>query len=318
MADGHAEGPPHHDPVDTWCVRPLHHSTSVDIYDIGCRPHDFRRGPEECTRAHQIVFPRRGVFERELRGRRVIADMNHVLFFSPYEPYRIAHPSGHGDDNTVFTFDSALLRDAIGCHDPAWTEADRPPFRFTHALNDQRIFFLHCQLRRAALAEHSEDLAIDEAAVRLLAALIRSAYRNEGTAPDRHRDRTSRTHREQMQHTSLLLGTRFREKLSLDAIARATHSSPFHLARVFRRQTGVTIHQYRHRLRLRTALLRVADGETNLSALALDLGFSSHSHLTDAFRQGFGVSPAWCRTSLSSRVLGELSKNLEAAGPSRA
>jgi AraC-like DNA-binding protein len=90
----------------------------------------------------------------------------------------------------------------------------------------------------------------------------------------------------------LFLATCYGEKASLDDVGRAAHASPFHLARLFRRDSGLTIHQYRHRLRLRAALARIADGETNLSELALELGFSSHSHLTDVFRAAFGLSPA--------------------------
>ena len=38
-------------------------------------------------------------------------------------------------------------------------------------------------------------------------------------------------------------------------------------------------------------LHRLDQGERTLSALALDLGFSSHSHFTTAFRRHFGVTP---------------------------
>jgi len=70
-------------------------------------------------------------------------------------------------------------------------------------------------------------------------------------------------------------------------------------------------HRYRHRLRLRAALVRIADGETNLSELALDLGFSSHSHLTDAFRLAFGLSPAESRKALDLRRFRQMSRDLE-------
>ncbi len=109
----------------------------------------------------------------------------------------------------------------------------------------------------------------------------------------------------------MFLATAFGENASLDDLGRAVHASPFHLARLFRREAGLTIHQYRHRLRLRAALARIADGESNLSDLAFQLGFSSHSHLTDAFRLSFGMSPTTCRKSLDLRQFHELSRNLE-------
>jgi AraC-like DNA-binding protein len=210
----------------------------------------------------------------------------------------------------VFAFDDALLDAAVRELDPDRVESAQPPFRFGHAPSDPLVFLLHEQLRHAARSG-SPRLVLDEAAVRLLAALLASAYRQRGISGGRSRPATSELHHEQMRRTALLLSTRFAEDLSLDAIARAVHSSPYHLARVFRRKSGLSIHQYRHRLRLREALQRLAEGNTDLTGLALELGFSSHSHLTDAFRQAFGVPPSEYRKSFDSRRLRELSRNLE-------
>jgi AraC-like DNA-binding protein len=89
------------------------------------------------------------------------------------------------------------------------------------------------------------------------------------------------------------------------------HASPFHLARVFRERAGVPVHRYLTRLRLRAALERLSDGADDLTALALDLGFSSHSHFTDAFRREFGRSPSDVRRDAGPRALREMSKDLE-------
>ena len=75
-------------------------------------------------------------------------------------------------------------------------------------------------------------------------------------------------------------------------------ASVFHLARTFRRRTGFSLHAYRNQLRVRTALEHLASPGTDLVALALDLGFSSHSHFTETFRRGFGVTPSEARRSL--------------------
>jgi len=98
----------------------------------------------------------------------------------------------------------------------------------------------------------------------------------------------------------------------LEDIARAVHSSTFQLARVFHRETGLALHQYRTRLRLRAALERLVESETDLTALALDLGFSSHSHFTSAFHRAFGLTPSECRRRATTKRLGEMSRNLKA------
>src|SRR6187549_3759195 len=113
-----------HEPLETLCMRTLHASSSVSVYDVRCRPHHRQRGPEERPLAHQIVLPRRGVFEFESRGEKVIADANQVLFFNRDQEYHVAHPAGGGDDCTVFAFDDGLLRNAIEGVDPRWLDGD--------------------------------------------------------------------------------------------------------------------------------------------------------------------------------------------------
>lgn len=68
--------------------------------------------------------------------------------------------------------------------------------------------------------------------------------------------------------------------------------SVFHLCRAFRRAIGLTIQEYSRRLRLEIALERLAEPDVDLSMLAFDLGFSSHSHFSAAFRRIFGLSPS--------------------------
>ena len=51
-----------------------------------------------------------------------------------------------------------------------------------------------------------------------------------------------------------LLQERFREKLHLDDVARALYVSTFHLCRLFKEETGLPIHHYLTRLRLREAV----------------------------------------------------------------
>jgi AraC family transcriptional regulator len=81
-------------------------------------------------------------------------------------------------------------------------------------------------------------------------------------------------------------------------IAEAIGVSRFHLSRVFRTCTGFSLHGYRNQLRLRAALERLVDPQAALPALAGELGFSSHSHFTAAFKESFGVAPS----SLRGRV----------------
>lgn len=59
---------------------------------------------------------------------------------------------------------------------------------------------------------------------------------------------------------------------------------------------------YRYHLRLRLArALDLLGCYDNLTTLGLDLGFSSHSHFSSAFRQVYGRTPAEFQRSIKPR-----------------
>jgi AraC-like DNA-binding protein len=152
---------------------------------------------------------------------------------------------------------------------------------------------------------------VEEASLTLLGSVLADACRSRCMQPPPARSATVKAHREKAEATRLFLAARFAENLPLEQIAALMHISPFHLARIFRRETGLSLLQYRNRLRLRAALERIQQGASDLTGLALDLGYSSHSHFTDAFRHSFGLAPSECR-GLPSHRLRESSRNLEA------
>jgi AraC family transcriptional regulator len=119
----------------------------------------------------------------------------------------------------------------------------------------------------------------------------------------RQRDVTRAAHREIVNQTKQLLIARFREHLTMAEIAESLGISRFQLSRVFRALTGFSLLGYRNQLRLRTALDRLAAPGAQLPALAKDLGFSSHSHFTAAFRESFGLLPSDVRGPIRRELL---------------
>jgi AraC family transcriptional regulator len=105
-------------------------------------------------------------------------------------------------------------------------------------------------------------------------------------------------HRAVVERALAFLAARFTHDDRLEAIATAASCSAFHLARSFRRSTGHTLHAWRTRLRMSQALRRLATGADDLTALALELGYSSHSHFGQVFRASFGAPPSQVRRIL--------------------
>ena len=97
-------------------------------------------------------------------------------------------------------------------------------------------------------------------------------------------------------------------KWSVERLAKLAHLSPFHLCHVFRQMAGTSIYDYVLQERLAQALDAVLDGDDDLTAIALDTGFASHSHFTARFRGFFGCTPRALRRTATAARLADLRK----------
>jgi AraC-like DNA-binding protein len=97
-----------------------------------------------------------------------------------------------------------------------------------------------------------------------------------------------------------LLAEKFNQRLRLSDVAVELGVSFSYLARTYRAVTGSRLHTQLTRLRSCEAMRHLADGVENLTELALDLGYSSHSHFTADFRRSTGLTPSGYRLASQS------------------
>ena len=97
-------------------------------------------------------------------------------------------------------------------------------------------------------------------------------------------------------------------KWNVARLAEVANMSPFHLCHVFRETVGTSIYDYVLHERLAHTLDAVLDCGDDLTAIALDAGFSSHSHFTARFRSFFGCTPAALRRIATAARVAELRK----------
>jgi AraC-like DNA-binding protein len=90
---------------------------------------------------------------------------------------------------------------------------------------------------------------------------------------------------------------------SLADLARSAHCSISKLVRMFRRETGLSIHAYQQHMRIRTSLQLLKDSRCDLSDIAAQLGFANHSHFSTVFRRQFGITPSEYKRSPSTRLV---------------
>lgn len=292
--------------------RTLYDSPMIGVRDYICRDTSCTKSAEEHSDINSIVLMRHGAFSKHFGKRRVTADVNQATFFSKDSVYEISHPVDHGDRGTTFTVRPSILTDIVRELDPTVDEHPDQPFPFLNGPCNPEIFWRHREFVRrleSQDAEPLEPLWADVTGLQLVADVLEDAFEQNGARPKRRRS-TSEDHSERTEAAKTYLASRISESVTLDDVAAAVHASPFNFARIFQQQTGLPVHRYLTLLRLRAALELIADPLVDLTTVALDLGFSSHSHFTNVFRREFGETPSDFRKKVTNKDLREMSKNL--------
>jgi AraC-like DNA-binding protein len=278
-------------------IRTLFRAPLVEIGEFRCSPShpDFRRAG--AITQHCFVFPRRAVWIQHDGGAPFLADSTRITFYNPGQPYQRRALDPAGDASDWITVSEDLAREVVGRIDPRAADAEAGAFRWAYGGSVPAVYLerrlLHQHVRQA---EAADPLLIEERAIHLFAGVMSALYASRGVEPARP---GRRNHRELAEAACAHLNRTFARHEGLTPIAQSVGTSVFHLCRVFRRETGLSIHAYRTQLRLRHALEAMDRRDADLLALALGVGYSGHSHFTAAFRKHFGLSPSQVRERCS-------------------
>lgn len=98
-----------------------------------------------------------------------------------------------------------------------------------------------------------------------------------------------------------LMHAQLDQDLTLKALAAASYLSPFHFARLFKKLTGASPHNYLAGIRATRAQLLLAETDLSVAEVGARVGYLSSSHFTKAFRTATGATPREFRKGLVSR-----------------
>lgn len=290
----------------------LYDSPMMGVRDYICRDTSCKKSAEEHTDTNSITLLRHGAFSKHFGKLQVTADVNQAMFFSKDTVYQVSHPVDHGDRGTAFTVATSILTDIVRELDPSIDEHPDDPFPFLTGPCEPDVFWRHRGfVRRLESADEQplEPLWADVTGLQLMADVLEAAYVRHGIRRKR-RATTNADHTERTEAAKAFLSSHMAEAVTLEDVAAEVYASPFNFARIFQQQTGLPVHRYLTLLRLRASLERIASPNADLTSVALDLGFSSHSHFTDVFRREFGETPSDFRKKADRKAVREMSKNL--------
>jgi AraC family transcriptional regulator len=106
----------------------------------------------------------------------------------------------------------------------------------------------------------------------------------------------------QLKHIIDFILAHLNQDLSLETLAQQVGFSSYHFARLFRQATGESPHQFVLRQRIERAKRLLRETDMPLTHVALESGFASQSHLTQAFKRHLNLTPRTYRHDYSIRA----------------
>ena len=275
----------------------LFEGETLQIGLFEARPISDACGDVERQNLNAIALPISGVFSKhDAPGRHVIGTPSHAVFFAADAPYRIGFPGGIGDRAITLRFGEDLAPEQFSRSDgETLTSQGLLPARAMMLRN-----LLWTRLERAEADEfEAETLGLD---------LLNMALKSVRSGNPALRSQTQTRRRRALERVKEAVALAPSRKWNVANLADIANLSPFHLCHVFRDHVGTSIYDYVLHERLAQTLDAVLDCGDDLTAIALDAGFASHSHFTARFRSFFGCTPAALRRVATAAHIAEMRK----------
>jgi AraC family transcriptional regulator len=243
---------------------------------------------------HLAAFPRTAVRIRHAGRDAFVSDPGMATLYNKGQVYTREAISPLGDYCEFWSVDAVTAAEIAASVDARVGPGEEKPVRFERAPVDSTLYLRQRALVLRLRQGDFDELGAEEAAL----SVVHDAIAAGADAARAKRPRTSIGARDLAEEAARELALSWNEHLTLDELARRLDTSPFHLCRSFRNVTGRTLHRHLSVLRLRASLEAVSERGHDLTHVALDHGFSSHSHFTAAFRREYGITPSDWRARL--------------------
>jgi AraC family transcriptional regulator len=164
-------------------------------------------------------------------------------------------------------------------------DADRAGFELRHQLRDPQIEHIAWALDAHRGAGRPSGLLYEESLGLALAVHLLGHFTSK------HREPRGLS-KPQLSRVTDFIEEHLDQNLSLERLASVATVSASHLKTLFKRSTGLPVHEYVMQRRVERARTLLQRGDLPASQVALEAGFSHQSHMARYMRRVLGVRPS--------------------------
>lgn len=95
----------------------------------------------------------------------------------------------------------------------------------------------------------------------------------------------------QAEHILRWIESHYSEPLSLDAMSKELHLSPYHLSHLFKESIGVSITEYLSARRIHQAAMLLTTTNKPIALIAEEIGITNSSYFCSFFKSSMGITP---------------------------
>jgi AraC-like DNA-binding protein len=252
---------------------------SVDLFSAR---HLRQRFARHSHRRFPVGVIEGGALSFYYRGENLVAPAGQINLANPGEPHT-GHPliAEQGWSYRMFYCSRSLLTAA---NQEFTGQADRLPYFASGVLDDPALALRLRAIHQALADEKRGSLATETLLLQALVSLIA-----------RHADHRPRPLKQPASQAAVelcreYLEANYERDVSLSELAALCGLSTYHLATIFRQQTGLPPHLYLNQVRVRRAKELLTRG-LPLADTALMAGFFDQSHFTRRFKAITGMTP---------------------------
>jgi len=251
------------------------------------------RWQTHATAGYSLLVALEGQLTYELAGKSLELQAPQFVLF---EPNASIVANAHRAELLLLTFSASLVMQHAATMQlipPKSTVA----FRSGHFRGDQKLDGLFAEFVAELTDEKPGKEIVMHALVEQLLVYVLRNYAQSRRSEELELSRAGLVDR-RIRRSVELMYTQLDQDLTLKALAAASYLSPFHFARLFKKLTGSTPHNYLAGIRAGRAQLLLADTQLSVTEIGARVGYLSASHFTKAFRLATGTTPREFRKGL--------------------